>query len=162
MYKSNEKLNMSNILSVTKAFYNGLTYDKEFYPSDIPFEPGCRLSALEINIQNADGSIKYQTALELWYIKNGRLFNSLDMLPTGYTEKDVRYLPKNHHGLVSCDNYKTHWIPTICAYDRLGYLRVYDNSTNFWKILEVDTKSNQNNNSLNSAFAQFLSNLFFN
>lgn len=142
-YNGENKLTRKNIISVAKAFYDGLSYDKEYAPAGWDFEPGARLVDLGTGIKKEEGFSfeKELSQFDRWKEKNEKIYHIAKekMDKCGLMFMDVIFLPRTYEGSVNYyEDCHTHWIPTICAFDEYSHKYVFEENTLKWYSLKVE------------------------
>jgi len=142
-YNGENKLTRNNIISVARALYDGLSYEKEYAPAGWAFEPGARLKNLATGIKKEDEFLfdKELTQFDRWYEKNEKIYH----LAKEQMDKcklmliDVVFLPRTYEGSVNYyEDCHTHWLPTICAFDEHYHKYVFEEDAMKWYPLSIE------------------------
>ena len=148
-YAGENKLTRKNIISVAKAFYDGLSYDKKYAPAGWDFEPGARLVDLKTGRSKGFGLLEKETEFDRWYNEYRETYQmAIDRLNNEKLDCiSVAYLPSTFKGNILYDDYcATYWEPTIVAYGwskEYGYQRyVFEDGQ--WYLLKIEAKDYDN------------------
>ncbi|MDO4282928.1 MAG: hypothetical protein Q4D02_04750 [Clostridia bacterium] len=156
-YNGENKLTRKNIISVAKAFYDGLSYDKEFAPAGWDFEPGARLVNLKSNLwlnpdtglmktspfedeDWEDEELEEMTQFDRWMMKHSEIYHEAirQMKELKLKWLDITFLPSTLDGSVEYSDCCTHWKPTINAFDEENQRFVFEENRKRWYMLKIE------------------------
>ena len=163
-YAGENKLTRKNVISVAKAFYDGLSYDKKYAPAGWDFEPGARLVDLKTGRSKGFGLLEKETEFDRWYNEYRETYQmAIDSLNNEKLDCiSVAYLPSTLEGYILYSECSTYWKPTIVAVgwsEDYGYQRyVFEDGQ--WYLLQIEEERYDNalgeSETAYGAFVRFL------